>query len=577
MKRTVYIIAAAALALASCQKPQFVEPTADRDGFTSITAYITTGEYKGMELVKMSLNDEIIATGTIEIPVPYYYPEESDETSTKYMQKAQMKAELADNCKLTPALSCLNLTMPNEFVYTDAKGRSTPITIIGKRTKSGNAKLMNFRLVDMFEAFIDEENRIIYLFTTDDLSNCTATAEVSAHSTVYTDLSKPTNYNEPQKIILEAHNGNHIEYTTKKATPTKTRSGFTKTSIKRLFNKNSELEMKLPAALTKGLAPSMAYADNSLIVCMGNGDTPKYYNGQTGVELGTIVLGDAVPGCISSDAKGNMLICNSLDSKGKINFYITDSPADTPVLFYSYDYDGDKPVGKQMKIFGDLKGDAVVTLVCGGVPGVTTSSEFVRLLVKGGTLANSSRVNLSNTGISWSGFFDSSAGIAPTSSDEATCGYVTGDYGSMNINYVTPALEKGKTMTMTDDIAWNWNPNALDCMEFNNSRFMSLLILNHFPAWGAVPMLYVYNIDEPNSLNGDFRTASALVFTSVGFEGGSIEPFNNVNNDNNATISSGDVLMAQSADGFKIFFYCFDQYSGVITAYSADCINREAL
>lgn len=577
MKRIAYILAAAAIAMVSCQKPQFVESTVERDGFTSITAYFLTGEYIGMELAKMTVTDEIIATGLIEIPVPYYYPEESEETTTQYMQKVQMKAELADNCKITPPLTWLNLNQSNEFVYTDAKGKSTPIIIKGKRTKSGNARLMSFSLVDMFEAFIDEENRIIYLFSTDDLSGCTATAEVSAHASIYTDLSQPMNYNEPQTIIVEAHNGNHIEYTTQKAIPTKTRAGFTKTSIKRMFNRNSELEMKLPPALTLNVGPSMAFAGNSLIVCMGNGDTPKYYNGQTGVELGTIALGEAEAGCISSDANGNMLICNSLTTRGKLNFYITDSPTAAPTLFYSYDYDGDKPVGKQMKVFGNLKGDAIVTLVCGGVPGVTTSSEFVRMVVKGGAVTDVSVMNLSGAGMSWSGFFDSSAGIAPTTADEATCGYMTADYGTMNINYVTPALVKSKTMTMTDDAAWNWNPNAVDCKEFNNSRFMAMLILNHFPAWGQVPMLYVYSIDDPNSLSGDFRTASALTFTSKGFEGGEIEPFNTTNNDGNETISSGDVVIGQSADGFKIFFYCFDQYSGVIAGYSADCINREAL
>ena len=41
-----------------------------------------------------------------------------------------------------------------------------------------------------------------------------------------------------------------------------------------------------------------------------------------------------------------------------------------------------------------------------------------------------------------------------------------------------------------------------------------------------------------------------------------------------ASNSCGDVVIAQSADGFKVFIYYFDQYAGVIGGFVADCIKK---
>ena len=88
MKKIYYIISAASallLALASCQKPHYVLPTADRDGFTSLSAYFTSGKYDGMELARLAVTDEMIAEGRLVVKVPYYYPETSDNSTTIYM------------------------------------------------------------------------------------------------------------------------------------------------------------------------------------------------------------------------------------------------------------------------------------------------------------------------------------------------------------------------------------------------------------------------------------------------------------------------------------------------------------
>ena len=44
-----------------------------------------------------------------------------------------------------------------------------------------------------------------------------------------------------------------------------------------------------------------------------------------------------------------------------------------------------------------------------------------------------------------------------------------------------------------------------------------------------------------------------------------------------AGCAAGDVVMAQSADGFKVYVYYFDHNCGVIGGYVADSIDMSAI
>ena len=82
MKKIYYLLIAGVLAMASsCQKPQFVESTADRQGITSLTAYFTSGPFIEKELGKLVINEGENPDRYV-IPVPWFYPEESDDVTT---------------------------------------------------------------------------------------------------------------------------------------------------------------------------------------------------------------------------------------------------------------------------------------------------------------------------------------------------------------------------------------------------------------------------------------------------------------------------------------------------------------
>ncbi len=566
MKNIIYKALAGTVMLSfaiACHKPQYVLPTADREGFTSLSAYFTSGENNNMLLAKLNVTDEMIREGRLVVPVPYYYPEESDNPTTKYMTSVRMKAELDKNCYISPALTILDLNLENEFTYTDAQGETYPIVITGKRKKSSDATFISFALVNMFDGFVSNEERKIYLYTTDDLSSCTAEGQVSAHSEIVTDLTKPRNYNEPQTVVIRAHDGTEIEYVTEKARPTKIRVGFNPESLKQLFNLDPKSRYGTPDYLTDGVQPSLAVTGGYLVVNPGNGSTPFYVHGTTGVKMGEIAVGSAEVGGITSDSAGNMLISNALDGKGKLKIWKTSSVTAAPELFYEYDSEVALPVGVRIKANGDINGDAVITMPYGGVAGITEASQFLIITVKGGAVVETKVVDMTGT-LSWGAFSTNSAGFAPASSNPAD-GVFTASYGTVRIDWLDSSFSVAKSMGTSSGNAWLWNTNVLSTLTFNNADYLLMFQLGHFPAWGS-PALYVYNVTNKASLSGEFTDTSCLVASSA------IEAFNSVNAE--GTVSSGDAIMASSADGFKVFFYYYDQYSGAIGGYSADCIKR---
>ena len=568
MKRILSYICLAVIAsamFAACE-PQYVLPTTEREGFTSISAYFTSGEYNNLELAKLEVTDEMVKSGRLVIPVPYFYPETSDNPTTKYMTNVRVKAVLDKNCSISPALTLMDLNLENEFTFTDAKGNVYPIVITGKRTKSSAASFISFSIVGMFEGFVDNEARKIYLYTVDDLSSCTAEAQASAHAEIVTDLSVARNYNEPQTIVIKAHNGTEYEYVTEKAIPTKIRNGFNKESVKQLFNFDPKSRFGTPDYLTKGLDPSIASIEGYLVVCLGNGSTLFCVHGTTGEKLGEIALGAADPSGITNDEAGNLLMINKIEGKGKIRIYRTTSVKTEPTLFYEYDNAVPLPNGVKIKVSGSIDGNAVITVPYVGVAGVTTASQILRLTVSGGKVSAADVIDLAPAKLSWDADPSNYAGFAPASSNPAD-GLFTASYGSTRLDWLNSSFAIAKSMGTTVEAAWAWNPNSLDCKLYNNAQYLAMLVLAHFPAWGGHPSLYIYNVSDKNSLTGDFTSSPSLVLAS-----GDISSFNATNAD--STLSSGDVVIAQSADGFKIFIYYYDQYAGAIGGYSADCIKR---
>lgn len=561
MKKIYYLLIVSALALiSSCQKPEYVEPGVERQGITSLTAYFTSGKFVDQALARLDVTDP--EADVYVIPIPWFFPEESEDVTTIHMTKVRVRAELAPSCKIDPPLTILDLTQEHHFTYTNAQGESRPITITGRRVKSSNAKVMTFKLVDPYlvEGFINDDTKEIYLFTTDDLNGFSAEAVASAHATVKEDLTVKKNYNENQVVTMVAHDGTEHEYNIVKKYPTKIPYGFRQESVRQLFNFEPVSRLGFPE-YTVTVNPSLAYADNSVIVCFGDGKAPVYLDALTGVKKGEINLGSANAGSVTNDEGGNLIITNHAEAKGLVELYKTKSVTQAPVLFHSFENATDVPVGYHVKVHGNIDTDAVITLTHEGVAGVTETSKYTRVVVSGGAVVSTETMDLSGLGLSWGAAPTNAAKVVPVSARPED-GVMLCYYSDNTISYVNGNGVIAAQLNLQNapfEANGNYNANIMEAKTYNNATYAIHLTTSHFPMWGVGPKLNVFDITSPTSI----KDGTAVLSNS------SIEWYQTAA----AGCAAADVVAGASADGFKIYIFYYDHNAGVIGGYVADCIN----
>lgn len=572
MKRIYYIIFAAVLLLAaSCQKPQFIEPTTERQGITSLTAYFTTGKYVDQQLAKLDVTDENMDYYVIEIP--WFFPEETEDPTTIYMSNLRIRAELAPDCRIDPPLTVLDLNQENKFTFTNNKGESRDIVITGKRTKFRRTDLISFNVIGTFpcEGFVDNDLRKIYLFTNDDLNGYTAEAVTCVHASIKNpeQLAKPRDYNQPQTITVVAHDGvTETEYTITKENPTKIPYGFNAESAKELFSINPG-NIGFPE-YTAAVNPSVGVLETKLVISMGDGTAPKYLNGITGVLEGEINLGAAKADGMTSDEAGNLILTNKAAGGETVNIYTTNSLSAAPELYYSFTNETTFVVGNVVRVIGDVKTDARMILTHEGVSGVTTCSIVTELVIRGGQVVEQNVVDYSSAYPGWGETAIHYAKVTPVSLDPANGVMISSYSNSVTVGedshyylaYIDGKMSKSeKDLFDVDYCNWGKNPNSMDAKRYNNATYLAHFITTQFPAWGQYPGLYIYDISNPSTI----KTADPVVMNSA------LTQYNETNAE--ASNSCGDVVISQSADGFKLFVYYFDHYAQTIGGYSVNCIK----
>lgn len=560
MKKLYYLLMISIFAVASCQEPQYIEPTADRAGITSLTARFTSTseKYEGAVLAKLNVEDSDV--NEFIIPVPWFYPEESTDPTSIHMTRVRLEAELAPNCRIDPPLAMVDLSEENYYTFTNAQGESRQIMITGKRTKSAKCNLMTFTLTKPYqiEGFINEETHEVYLFTTDDLDGFSAEASVCAHATLQTDLSVKKNYNNEQEVTVMAQDEKTTcTYKIVKKYPNKIPYGFRAASARQLFNLDPVSRLGFPEA-KETVYSSLAYADGKLVISLANGTAPIYCDPLTGLKLGEMNVGGVDVAAITNDEGGNILVSTHAESQGTVTLYKTKSVSAAPEQFHSFVNDSDVPVGYNLKVNGNIDQDAVIVIAHEGIDGVTGTGKYTKIVVTGGQVASTETIDLSGLGLVWGSAPVHGAKVVPVS-NKPESGVMLCYYSDNIIHYVADGKIVASRSLEGDGVTSNYNTNVMEAKSFNNAPYVIHMVSSHFPMWGIEPQIRIWDASDPKA----FKDADPIMehhsaeWFQTGYQG----------------CAAADVIMGASADGFKVYIYYWDHNASVIAGFVADCID----
>ena len=549
------------LAAVSCQEPQYIEPTAERQGITSLTAYFTNTSAdikEGTVLAKLTVEDPEV--DMFVIPVPWFYPEESTDPTSLHMTRVRLRAELAPNCRIDPPLATVDLTEENRYTFTNAQGVSREIIITGKRTKSAKCNLMTFNLTKPYqiEGFINEETKEVYIFTTDDLEGFSGEATVCPHATLQTDLTVKKNYNNEQEVTVMAQDEKTTAtYKIVKKFPNKIPYGFRAASARQLFNIDPVAKYGFPEA-SQTVYASLAYADGKLVVSLGNGTAPIYCDPLTGLKQGEINTGGLDIAALTNDEGGNIIMSNHVDPDGTLVLYKTKSVASAPEQFHSFVNETDVPVGYNLKVNGNVDQDAVIILSHEGIDGVTTTAKYTKIVITGGQVVSTETIDLAGLGLGWGSAPASGSKVVPVSNKPET-GVMLCYYSDNIIHYVADGKIVASRNLADDGVTTNYNTNIMEAKSFNNAPYVIHLVTSHFPMWGIEPQLRIWDGSDPKIIKDTdpIICDKSKQWFQTGYQG----------------CASADVVIGASADGFKVYIYYFDHNASVVAGFVADCID----
>jgi len=577
MKKSLYILAAVLLAVTACHEPEYVKPTALRQGLTSLTAIMKDGAYEGQELGKLIVTEP--DAERFEIPIPFYYPEASNDETLIYMMGLRVQAELEPNWVISPKLGILDLTEENWFTLTDPDGNSRQICITGARVKPSSCSLLSLMIDEVKTAGVvyDESNRILIPYL-EDLSAVHVTGQVSPHAKISMINGKKYNskvaynLNSGATLTVVAGDGTTEKtYNIEQGIPTLLGQGLRAESVAELCNVDPVSVVGLPAWNEKAYV-SLAGIGSEIIVGIGEGRSPFIVDAFTGSKKGEMVLGDAVADCVTNDDAGHVLICNAVNGgleTGDVNIFVTSSTSAVPEPFYTFTNPLDVPIGHRMKVLGNIKDNAVIVFTAEGVPEVTTASEALWLKVEGGAVTDMQRKDFASFGFGWGGAPVNFATVVPASLTPDKDGWFLDYYEGNSDPSVAHGSEDcyilhyidGKDKDNWVELMGNWavNPNCLDLKTFNGARYMALFAVSHFPEWDIKPRIHVFDVTDPSSARAFLKNDSIKIYQK-----GSTNP------DFGA---AGDVAIVPSADGYRLYVYYYDHHAQALGAYVADCFE----
>lgn len=557
MKKNIFkfIMLSLLFVVAGCQEPEELLPPVSREGVNSITATFADGTGNFVGYLEEGSNEIII-------PIPYYFPENSNnQVTAEQMSNMRIKANLDDNVTIEPSILYMNLNEENYIIVTDQLKREFNIMVTGKIRKSSNAFIEAFKLPTLgLSGVINENTKTVSLISVEQLEAALAEVDISAHASISPDPAlEALDYNEGVELTVTAHDGvTQNTYTVIREIPSKLPYGIRPGSAKLLFAKKLKADLGISVDnLTGGIAVTDDY-----IIVNTRGQNSIMLDARTGEQVGEIELG-AVKGSLvnfysTADDDGNILINNLAPNAGSFKLWSLASVEDAPQVYI--EWDGGLPVGRKVSVIGSLDADAIIT-----APILQAGQQFARWTVVGGMLISQTPEIVTMTGLvkGWGTNVD----IVYSSPSDVTSDYFVASYSDNSFAWVDGMTNKvNKTL---DPLSANYITNAVDYIEFNNASYATLNWVNSFN-WGSADGVWLLDVTSDVTFEGDLsdNTSPAIVWSAPfnTYGGKSVSPV--IVNAN----GTGDVALTKSDDGYYLNLY-FMFTNGYVVGYQFDAID----
>lgn len=579
MKSKIYllILMGALIAISGCQSPDELLPPVAHAGINSVTAYFTDGNGKILD----EDNGKFIATVTegnynIEVPIPYYFPEESDnQVTTAMLSQMWMRANLDDNVIVDPPLLIMDLNQTNTITVTNQRKEKLQYTIKGVIHKSSACAIEEFKVPDLnLDGIINETAKTVSLIAAGDLAPATATVRVSPHATISPDPNAVAiDYDDTPQFVVTAHDGTAATYTVLKSAPAKLSAGIRPGSAKVLFAKKTIADLGAPAHNHGGIAAGKDY-----IMISTRANQSIVIDAKTGAQLSSVDV-SAIGGAIgtgnfynTADNAGHILICNLAQNHGTFKVWKLNSVQGTLELYIDWSANTTLAIGRKLSVQGDITGNAIIT-----APLLTgTNGQFARWQVTGGVL-QSQVPTIVTTGLTWTTNCD----VVYTSATDVNADYfvarygdhVSGEQGNVYslLNWMNGATNALRASLV--NVNSNFIANAVDYTVFNNIPYALVNYVNSF-SWGQADQIFLVNANNSNEFTADYNAWGATQET-----GGAVEwicPIHQYGATTGSgtanTNAAGDVAFVQSEDGYFLYVY-FMFTNGYIVGVQFDCLD----
>lgn len=554
--------------MSGCQSPDKLISTEVKNGINSVTLMFAEGEFKEDAVASFSTVVDP-QKEEIRIIIPWYYPLNSDKQITaESIKKMRVMANLDDNSSITPKLGVWDMTKEHPISVRLGDGTVKKYRIVAEIQKLNLCSITSFDITAPVEVkgAIDETTKEIALITIDDLSAAKAVVSLAPHATISPNPASALDYNAGVTFTVTAHDGvTKAEYVVSKVIPNKVPVGIRRSSMKMLWEKKMGPDLGITVEnMTGGMAVSGKY-----LVLNTRGENSTLVNRETGEKTGMYELpADKKGGLVNfyntSDIVGNVLINNLCPNAGAFKIWkVAKGLTSAPVDFITWTTT--EEIGRKVSVQGNVDADAIITapLLKG------TDQRFARWVVTGGVVQSQTPTIIKMSGLAkgWS----TNADLVSSSATDPNGDYFVSSYSDNTVSWVSGA-SNAVFKKLDDPSGPNYIFNAIDCVNFNNGRYIAFTVANSF-TWGGgsspADTDCMWMLDASNS---GFFTGSPSDKNSPKYVLHTKEYRTREVGSANGN-GTADVIFAVSPDGYVLNMY-FMFTNGWVVAYQFDCIDK---